>query len=59
MYPKDSRHLKLPRFYGDGNSNERENPDGSEKEAHIYKEEFRHQAVEMVVHRGKTRLKWR
>jgi hypothetical protein len=26
--------LKLPRFDGHGNSNERENPDGSEKEAH-------------------------
>jgi len=33
----------------------RENPDGSEKEAHIiYKEEFRRQAVEMVIHSGKT-----
>jgi hypothetical protein len=34
----------------------RENPDGSEKEAHylLYKEEFRRQAVEMVIHSGKT-----
>jgi transposase-like protein len=32
----------------------RENPDGSEKEAHFYKEEFRRQAVEMVIHSGKT-----
>ena len=26
--------VKLPRFDGHGNSNKRENPDGSEKEAH-------------------------
>ena len=31
----------------------RENPDGSEKHI-IYKEEFRRQAVEMVIHSGKT-----
>jgi len=32
----------------------RENPDGSERKHIIYKEEFRRQAVEMVIHSGKT-----
>jgi hypothetical protein len=38
----------------------RENPDGSERKHIIYKEGFRRQAVEMVIHSGKThRLRWR
>ena len=32
----------------------RENPDGSERKHIIYKEEFRRQAMEMVIHSGKT-----
>jgi hypothetical protein len=40
-YPQDplplqgrTSDMRLPRFDGHGNSNERENPDGSEKEVH-------------------------
>jgi transposase-like protein len=47
--------LKLPRFHGHGNSNEKERTRLEAKRKHtVYQEEFRRQAVGMVIHGGKT-----
>jgi hypothetical protein len=50
--------VNLTRFDGHGKSNEKREPDGSKRKHIMYKEEFRRQAVEMVIHGGKAQARW-